>query len=108
MEWGKRGDFIVRGRLPFNAEPPGPVLADGEITAMDAFYCRNNGPFPDIVPQQWSLTVDGMVDKPLAVTYEQLTTRFTARSVVATGKIQPPKSRSTIFSARKLNELPAC
>src|SRR5690606_31931437 len=25
-----------------------------------------------------------------------------------TGKIQPPKSRFTILSARKLNELPAC
>src|SRR6476469_131926 len=26
----------------------------------------------------------------------------------ATGKVQPPKSRLTILSARKLNELPAC
>jgi sulfite oxidase len=84
MEWGKRGDFIVRGRLPFNAEPPASVLAGGEITALDAFYCRNHGPFPDIAPRQWRLAVDGMVDEPLAVTYEQLTTRFTAHSVVAT------------------------
>jgi hypothetical protein len=24
MMWGKRRDIIVRDRLPFNAEPPGP------------------------------------------------------------------------------------
>src|SRR6266404_3703861 len=65
MMWGKRRDIIVRDRLPFNAEPPGSVLACAEITALDAFYSRNHGPFPDIAPEQWRLTVDGMVDKPL-------------------------------------------
>ena len=84
MAWGKRGDFIVRDQLPFNAEPPASALAGGEITALDAFYCRNHGPFPDIAPPQWSLTVDGMVDEPLTVTYEQLTTQYAAHSVVAT------------------------
>jgi hypothetical protein len=54
--WGKRPDMIVRGRVPFNAEPPAAVLADGEITALDAFYSRNHGPFPDIAPEQWRLT----------------------------------------------------
>jgi sulfite oxidase len=84
LMWGKRRDMVVRGRLPFNAEPPASVLAGAEITALDAFYCRNHGPFPDIAPGQWRLTVDGMVDKPLDLTYDQLTTEFTAHSVVAT------------------------
>lgn len=35
MPWGKRADFIVRERVPFNAEPPGEVLAGGAITALD-------------------------------------------------------------------------
>ena len=82
--WGKRRDMIVRGELPFNAESPGVVLAEGEITAVEAFYARNHGPFPDITPHQWRLTVDGMVEKPLTLTYDQLTTGFTAHSVVAT------------------------
>ncbi len=82
--WGKRPDMIVRGRVPFNAEPPAAVLADGEITALDAFYSRNHGPFPDIAPEQWRLTVDGAVDTPLEVTYDRLTSEFTAHSVVAT------------------------
>jgi hypothetical protein len=49
-EWGKRRDIIVCDRLPFKAEPPGSVLARAEITALDAFYSRNHGPFPDIAP----------------------------------------------------------
>src|SRR4029077_9659750 len=84
MLWGKRADFIVRERVPFNAEPPGEVLADGAITALDTFCCRNHGAFPDIPPQQWRATVGGMVDMPLTLTYEQLTNRFSAHSVVAT------------------------
>jgi sulfite oxidase len=84
MMWGKRRDMTVRDRLPFNAEPPARVLAGAEITALDAFYSRNHGPFPDIEPQAWRLTVDGMVDAPCTLTYEQLISGFTAHSVVAT------------------------
>src|SRR3984893_9661730 len=84
MLWGKRRDMTVRGGLPCNAEPPASVLADGQITARDAFYSRTHGPFPDIAPEQWRLTVDGAVDRPLTLTYDQLTSEFTAHSVVAT------------------------
>ena len=82
--WGKRGDMIVRGHLPYNAEPPPPVLASSEITPIDAFYARNHGPFPDIAPRRWRLAIDGRVDRPLTVTYEQLTTDFDQHRVVAT------------------------
>jgi sulfite oxidase len=43
-DMGKRRDFIVRDRLPFDAEPPGSALTSAEITALDAFYGRNHGP----------------------------------------------------------------
>jgi sulfite oxidase len=82
--WEKRRDTTVRDRLPFNAEPPASVLAGRELTALDAFYCRNHGPFPDITGEQWRLTVDGMVQKPLTLTYDGLTSQFTPHSVVAT------------------------
>ena len=84
MSWGKRADFVVRNESPFNAEPPLEALAGGAITTLDTFYCRNHGDIPDIPPQQWQLTIGGMVDTPLTLTYEQLTNRFSARSVVAT------------------------
>ena len=82
--WGKRHDMIVREQLPFNAEAPPSVLARNGITAVDAFYARNHGPFPDIEPDQWRLTIDGLVDKPRVMTHDQLTARFAQHSVVAT------------------------
>ena len=82
--WNKCDEMIVRSRLPYNAEPPPSVLASSEITAVDAFYARNHGPFPDIPTGEWQLTVDGLVNEALTVTYEELTTRFAQHSVVAT------------------------
>ena len=82
--WGKRGDMIVRAYLPYNAKPPPAVLANGDITPIDAFYARNHGPIPNIAPQRWRLTVDGRVDEPLSLTYDQLTTDFDQHNVVAT------------------------
>jgi sulfite oxidase len=82
--WGKRDDMIVRGRLPYNAEPPPAVLAGSDITPIDAFYARNHGRFPDIAPEHWRLAVDGLVERPLALTYGQLTTEFDHHDVVAT------------------------
>lgn len=82
--WGKRDDMIVRAHFPYNAEPPPAVLADCGITPIDAFYARNHGRFPDTAPQRWRMAVKGLVDRPLIVTYEQLTTEFAQHDVVAT------------------------
>jgi len=82
--WDKRDDMIVRACAPYNAEPPAAVLASSDITPADAFYARNHGPIPDIAPRQWRLAVGGCVDRPLTVTFDQLTTEFDQHSVVAT------------------------
>jgi sulfite oxidase len=81
---GKRRDMIVHSWSPVNAEPPTSVLAGSDITALDAFYCRNHGAIPDVAPQQWRLTVDGAVTNPLTLTYDELTTGLTAHDVLAT------------------------
>jgi sulfite oxidase len=82
--WNKRDEMIVRGEQPYNAEPPPSVLASSDITPLDAFYARNHGPFPDIPVEQWQLTVAGLVDRPLSLTYDDLTTNFPQHWVVAT------------------------
>ncbi|OHV02516.1 sulfite oxidase [Mycobacterium talmoniae] len=76
--------MIVRSRSPVNAEPPASALAEDDITATNAFYCRNHGPIPDIAAKRWRLRVDGAVARPLELTYHELTTRFPAHDVVAT------------------------
>ncbi|WP_421845420.1 sulfite oxidase [Mycobacterium sp.] len=76
--------MVVRGSEPYNAEPPAAVLARADITPTDAFYVRNHGPIPDIAPERWQLTVNGLVDRPLTLTYQQLTTEFDQYSVTAT------------------------
>jgi sulfite oxidase len=81
---GERRDMIVRDRSPFNAEPPRSALGGAEITALDAFYSRNHGPFPDISLDDRRLTVDGVVDKPTTLSYGEHATLFTTYSVVAT------------------------
>jgi sulfite oxidase len=82
--WKKRDDMIVRTQVPYNAEPPPSVLASSEITPVDAFYARNHGPIPDIAVEHWQLTVDGLVDKPLTLSYEDLTTNLPQHWVIAT------------------------
>ncbi|MCV7377402.1 sulfite oxidase [Mycobacterium alsense] len=82
--WDKRDDMIVRADLPYNAEPPPAVLAASDITPIDAFYARNHGRIPDTAPHRWQLRVDGLVPRPLTLTYERLTTEFDHHDVVAT------------------------
>jgi sulfite oxidase len=83
--WDKSAaTVIVHGRCPFNAESTPSALARDEITALDSFYCRNHGPIPDISVDDWRLRVDGLVTKPLGLTFDDLTSTFRAHTVVAT------------------------
>jgi sulfite oxidase len=82
--WGKSSATIVHSRSPFNAEACRSALARDEITPLEVFYCRNHGPIPDISTDEWQLTVDGLVTKPLRLTFEELRTAFRPHTVVAT------------------------
>jgi sulfite oxidase len=76
--------MVVRSEEPFNAEPPAWVLAGRETTPTDTFYARNHGPFPNIAPNDWRLTVGGLVETPLTLSLRQLTTNFDQHTVRAT------------------------
>jgi sulfite oxidase len=80
----KRSDLIVHEREPFNAETPPAALAEGPITATDAFYVRDHGPVPEIDPAAWRLRVDGLVERPLELSLSTLREAFREREVVAT------------------------
>ncbi len=82
--WGKRADMVVHEIDPYNAEPPSVALAGSLLTPLDAFYSRNHGPVPTIDIGAWRLTVDGLVERPLRLSLEQLQRDFATRTVVAT------------------------
>ena len=48
MQYGKRDDLIVYEEEPFNAESSRAALAEGPLTATDAFYVRGHGPVPEL------------------------------------------------------------
>ena len=82
--WNKRPDMVVHEAEPYNAESDPAVLAESYLTEVDRFYSRNHGPIPDINPQDWTLTVDGLVGAPLTLTLAELQSRFPMHQVTAT------------------------
>lgn len=47
--------------------------ASDRIVSNDRFFMRSNGPVPLISHEEWRLTISGKVDRPLALTYDELT-----------------------------------
>src|SRR5438552_14281484 len=62
---------IVRGEDPLNLEMPFSSL-DQFITPIKSFYVRTHFPIPAIDKDAWWLHVEGEVEKPFAINYEQL------------------------------------
>jgi sulfite oxidase len=81
---GKRADLIVHEQDPFNAETGLAGLAEGPLTATDAFYVRGHGPVPEIDPAAWHLRVDGVVGRELELSLATLREAFRQCEVTAT------------------------
>ena len=82
--YGKRDDLIVHESEPYNAETGLAALAEGPMTATDAFYVRGHGDVPEIDPTAWRLRVDGLVERPLDLSLTTLREAFQERDVTAT------------------------
>jgi sulfite oxidase len=82
--YGKRDDLIVHEQEPFNAETSAAALAEGPVTATDAFYVRGHGPVPQIEPTSWHLRVHGLVQRELELSLSTLREAFREREVTAT------------------------
>jgi sulfite oxidase len=82
--YGKRVDLIVHEEDPFNAETGLAALAEGPLTATDAFYVRGHGAMPQIDPDGWRLHVHGLVERVLDLSLTTLREAFRERSVAAT------------------------
>src|SRR6266705_1183723 len=62
---------IVRGEDPLNLEMPFSSL-DQFITPTESFYVRTHFPIPAIDKDEWWLHVEGAVEKPFEINYEEL------------------------------------
>ena len=82
--YGKRADLIVHEREPFNAETSLAALAEGPVTATDAFYVRGHGAVPEVDPATWRLEVRGLVERELDLSLVTLREAFREREVTAT------------------------
>jgi DMSO/TMAO reductase YedYZ molybdopterin-dependent catalytic subunit len=66
-----RDGRIVRSEEPLNLEMPFATV-DGFITPTKSFYVRTHFPIPNIDRDAWWLHVEGEVEKPFAINYEEL------------------------------------
>src|SRR3954463_9649679 len=82
--YGKRDGLIVHQEEPFNAETCPADLAEGSVTATDAFYVRGHGAVPEADPAAWRLRVHGLVERALDLSLPTLREAFREREVTAT------------------------
>jgi sulfite oxidase len=82
--YDKRAALIVHEQDPFNAETGPAALAEGPVTATDAFYVRGHGPLPRLDPSAWRLRVHGLVERELELSLSTLREAFRERQVTAT------------------------
>ena len=72
---GKQGLAVLNDR-PLNAETP-PHLLDDEVTPITRHFIRNNGIVPqDMNPEAWKLRIDGLVDRPMTLSINDLREQF--------------------------------
>jgi len=72
---GKDGLTLLNDR-PLNAETP-PHLLNDAITPTTRHFIRNNGiPPENTAPDGWMLTIDGLVDKPMTLSIDDLKSKF--------------------------------
>ena len=82
--YGKRGDLVVHEEEPLNAETSRAALAEGPVTATDAFYVRGHGAVPELDPAVWRLQVGGLVERELDVSLATLREALRERQLTAT------------------------
>ncbi len=68
----KHPDFIVREREPLNGGPPPALAAASFITPNDLFFVRNHAPVPTVNLAAYRLTVEGLVERVLSLSLDDL------------------------------------
>lgn len=72
----KHGDLIIHNDRPVNIETPAHLL-DDDVTPANIHFIRNNGAMPmPMSKADWRLTIDGEVNEPLELSFDELVNDF--------------------------------
>lgn len=74
----------INSLKPFNAEPPASMLTDSYITPSAIFFKRNHLPVPKVDPETYKLEIEGLPGGAVALTLDELKSRFPKHTVTAT------------------------
>lgn len=74
--------LIVRAEEPLNLEMPFSTLS-GFTTPNESFYVRCHFPIPEISASDWRLSVEGEVEAPFSLSYDELLA-MESRTIAAT------------------------
>ncbi len=99
---GKR--LIVRSASPLNAEPALDQLFGHWITPVESFYIRSHGAVPAVNLDNFTLSVEGLVDRSLRLTVAELADRFP--SVDETATLTCAGNRRNEFTGKKISGVP--
>jgi len=80
----EKAGLIYRSQSPRNAEPHLDELVKSWITPTSQFYIRSHGPNPQIVADEFRVSIEGLVERPQVFSVEQLIGQFAASSCTCT------------------------
>ena len=92
--------LVIRDKQPENLEFPFSSLTSF-VTPNEQFFVRNHFPMPAIDRRTWKLKVDGLVNRPLELSYDELL-KLPSRTVTATMECA---GNSRIFLSPKVSGL---
>ena len=101
---GKRADLLIREDSPFNAGPSPKQMNAGVITPTDRFFVRNHGDIPQISPDDYRLSIGGMVAHPLELSLPDLR-GFPEHRLISTLQCAGNRRRELVQIAPIPNEL---
>ncbi|KAL0580006.1 hypothetical protein V5O48_002009 [Marasmius crinis-equi] len=64
--------LVVQAQEPFNAEAPTPALVEFQRTPEDLVYCRNHGPVREFDEDEYTIIVNGAVQKEMKFSVAEL------------------------------------
>ena len=85
-----KADLIYRTRAPRNGEPKLDKLVEHWVTPTPQFYIRSHGANPAIVADEFNVSIEGMVEKPLTFSIAELIERFPKSSCFTMRGIESP------------------